>query len=180
MAGLVPAIHALLRKRVLRTARTTKDTGKRPLVIRVLAVADPARTPFLGARALFVISDLQRRPSPGASVLAETFGLTPAETRLASTMATGISIGAQPTSLVCRGRPCATNLKAVFEDSNQKRRSLVATLKLVTPRRSSPVQKPPSPPARTMSAVIPEKRASPDLHYGQGTDSCMRLLLPIG
>ena len=122
--------------------RTTKDTvplprdplvvrrrGKRPLVIRVLAVAGPARTPFLGARALLVISDLQRRPAPEASVLAETFGLTPAETRLASTMATGISIERAADQLGLSRATVRNQLKAVFAKTATNRQSeLVALL----------------------------------------------------
>ena len=122
--------------------RTTKDTvplprdpivvrrrGKRPLVIRVLAVAGPARTPFLGARALLVISDLQRRSSPEASLLAETFGLPPAERRLASTMATGISIERAADQLGLSRATVRNQLKAVFAKTATNRQSeLVALL----------------------------------------------------
>ena len=61
------------------TPIVVRRVARQPLVIRVLPVAGPARTPFLGARVLLVISDLRDRPQPQASVLAEAFGLTPAE-----------------------------------------------------------------------------------------------------
>jgi DNA-binding CsgD family transcriptional regulator len=122
--------------------RTTRDTApllappivvrraaRQPLVIRVLPVAGPARTPFLGARALLVISDLDNRRQPRPSVLAETFGLTPAEARLASIMAAGISIERAADRLGLSQETVRNQLKAVFAKTATHRQSeLVALL----------------------------------------------------
>ena len=122
--------------------RTTSDTAplpatpivvrrvaRQPLVIRVLPVAGPARTPFLGARVLLVISDLHDRPQPQASVLAETFGLTPAESRLASLLAMGISIEHAADRLGLSQATVRNQLKSVFAKTATHRQSeLVALL----------------------------------------------------
>ena len=122
--------------------RTTPDTAplaatpivvrrvaRQPLVIRVLPVAGPARTPFLGARVLLVISDLHDRPQPQASVLAETFGLTPAESRLASLLAMGISIEHAADRLGLSRATVRNQLKSVFTKTGTHRQSeLVALL----------------------------------------------------
>jgi DNA-binding CsgD family transcriptional regulator len=106
-----------------------RRTARQPLVIRVLPVAGPARTPFLGARALLVISDLQNRPQSQASVVAETFGLTPAETRVASIMAAGISIERAADQLGLSRETVRNHLKAVFAKTATHRQSeLVALL----------------------------------------------------
>lgn len=121
--------------------RTTRDTAplptrsivvrrsaKQPLVIRVLPVAGPARSPFLGARALLVISDLHNRPQPQPPVLAETFGLTPAETRLASIMAAGISIERAADLLGLSRTTVRNQLKAVFAKTATHRQSELVAL----------------------------------------------------
>lgn len=106
-----------------------RRVAKQSLVIRVLPVAGPARTPFLGARALLVISDLHDRPQLPASILAETFGLTPAETRLASIIAFGISIERAADQLGLSRATVRNQLKAVFAKTATHRQSeLVALL----------------------------------------------------
>jgi len=103
--------------------------AKRPLVIRIMPVAGPARTPFLGARALLVISDLHNRPQPQPSVLAKTFGLTPAETRVASIMADGISIERAADRLGLSRATVRNELKAIFaKTATHRQGELVALL----------------------------------------------------
>jgi DNA-binding CsgD family transcriptional regulator len=123
----------------IRTARDTapllvppivvRRMEREPLVIRVLPVAAPARTPFLGARALLVISDLHNRPRPQPCVLAETFGLTPAEARLASIMAAGISIERAADQLGLARVTVRNQLKAVFaKTATHRQGELIALL----------------------------------------------------
>jgi DNA-binding CsgD family transcriptional regulator len=64
---------------------------KRPVVIRVLPIDGAARSPFLGARVLLLLTDLERKPRTNAQMLAAAFGLSPAETRLAVHIAAGLS-----------------------------------------------------------------------------------------
>lgn len=102
---------------------------KRPLVLRVLPVAGPARTPFLGARVLLVFSDLDRRPAPAPSVLSQAFGLSRAETRVAALLATGTSIAQAAEQLRLSRATIRNQLKAVFTKTATRRQSeLVALL----------------------------------------------------
>lgn len=66
--------------------------SKRPLVIRVLPVDGAARNPFLGARVLLLLVNLGRASGPQPGALAQTFGLSPAEAKVASLLAEGKSI----------------------------------------------------------------------------------------
>lgn len=107
----------------------SRRAAKQPLVIRILPVTGPARTPFLGARVLLLISDLRRRAQPPAAVLSQTFGLTPAEARLASIMATGISIERAADHLGLSQATVRNQLKAVFAKTATHRQSeLIALL----------------------------------------------------
>lgn len=127
---------------LIEKLRTTHDTtplptapivvrrvAGRPLLIRVLPVDGPARTPFLGARVLLVISDLHRRPQPQASLLAQTFDLTPAETKLACIVAAGISIERAADQLALSQATVRNQLKAVFaKTATHRQAELVALL----------------------------------------------------
>jgi DNA-binding CsgD family transcriptional regulator len=106
-----------------------RRAARRPLVIRVLPVSGPACTPFLGARVLLIISDLHGRPQVRTSVLTKVFGLTPAETKLASIMAAGISIERTAEQLGLSRSTVRNQLKAVFAKTATRRQSdLVALL----------------------------------------------------
>jgi DNA-binding CsgD family transcriptional regulator len=102
---------------------------KRPLLIRIVPINGAARTPFLGGRVLLLLSDLSRKPRTQTDVLAEAFGLSPAEARVASLIADGISPDRAAEQL---GVACVTvrnQLKTVFAKTNTHRQSeLVALL----------------------------------------------------
>jgi DNA-binding CsgD family transcriptional regulator len=102
---------------------------KQPLIICVLPVDGVARNPFLGARALLILTDLARRPGPQQDILATAFGLTPAEARLAAIIATGISLEKAAEDLGICHETARSQLKAVFAKTNTHRQSeLVALL----------------------------------------------------
>jgi DNA-binding CsgD family transcriptional regulator len=122
--------------------RTTPDTAamtaapivvqraaKRPLVIRILPVPGAARSPFLGARALLVFSDLDSTSGPRPEVLSQTFRLSLAEARLASLLATGISLEQAADELGLAHETVRNQLKAVFVKTETHRQGeLVALL----------------------------------------------------
>ena len=128
--------------RLLDQLRTTPDTGalpvahivvqrltKRPLLIRVLPVDGAARTPFLGARALLVCSDLSRKSGQQPSVLSEAFGLSPAEAKLASLVAAGISPEQAAEALGIARETARNQLKSVFaKTATHRQGELVALL----------------------------------------------------
>jgi DNA-binding CsgD family transcriptional regulator len=103
--------------------------GDRPLVIRVLRVGGAAQSPFLGARALLVLTDLGRKPEPDPNVVARAFDLTRAEARLASLVASGLGLGAVAKRLEVSRETVRAQLKAVFAKTQTHRQSeLVALL----------------------------------------------------
>jgi DNA-binding CsgD family transcriptional regulator len=129
-------------ERLTDRLRTTSDTDvlpcepivvrrkrRAPVVIRVLPVHGAARTPFLGARALLTFASVEPRPGPKPSLLAKLFGLTPAEAKLASLMAEGISVEKAAEALEISRETARNQLKAVFAKTATHRQSeLVALL----------------------------------------------------
>jgi DNA-binding CsgD family transcriptional regulator len=102
---------------------------KRPIIIRVLPIDGAARSPFLGARVLLVFSDLGRPLNTTTDVLAETFGLSPAEARLASRMAGGISLEEAAGELAITRETARNQLKSIFAKTGTHRQGeLVALL----------------------------------------------------
>ncbi|MBV9428244.1 MAG: helix-turn-helix transcriptional regulator [Bradyrhizobiaceae bacterium] len=111
------------------TTFVVRRRAKRPLFIRIVPIAGAARAPFVGGRALLLMSDLSRKSHPQTDVLVQTFGLSRAEARLASLIAAGISPEQAAEEL---GIACVTarnQLKAVFAKTDTHRQSeLVALL----------------------------------------------------
>jgi DNA-binding CsgD family transcriptional regulator len=100
-----------------------------PVIIRVLPVPCAARTPFLGARAILTFTMCDQRPTVTANTLAEVFGLTPAEGRLASIIAEGASPEQAAERLGVARETARNQLKAVFAKTRTHRQSeLVALL----------------------------------------------------
>jgi DNA-binding CsgD family transcriptional regulator len=122
--------------------RTTPDTAamttapivvqraaKWPLVIRILPVPGAARSPFLGARALLLFSDLDLTSGPRPEALSQTFRLSVAEARLASLLATGISLEQAADELGLAHETVRSQLKAVFaKTATHRQGELVALL----------------------------------------------------
>jgi len=121
--------------------RTTPDTAvlecppivvqrreKRPLILRILPVDGAARNPFLGARALLVFHDLDAKPLPDSTVIAHAFGLSPAETKLASLIAAGLSLERAAEELGLARETIRARLKAVFAKTGTHRQSELVSL----------------------------------------------------
>jgi DNA-binding CsgD family transcriptional regulator len=121
--------------------RTTPDTAalpvapivvhretRRPLVIRVLPVDGATRTPFLGARALLALLDLNAERRPDCAVVAQAFGLSPAETRLAALIATGLSPERAAEQLGVTRETVRTQLKAIFAKTGTSRQAELVAL----------------------------------------------------
>jgi DNA-binding CsgD family transcriptional regulator len=103
--------------------------GKAPLIVRVLPIHGAARTPFLGARALLTLTPIAPRPGPRPSLLSNAFGLTPAEAKLASLMAEGISLEKVAEELGISRETARNQLKAVFaKTATHRQGELVALL----------------------------------------------------
>jgi len=105
---------------------------KSPVILRVLPIPPAARTPFLGARALFTLTAVEPRPGPPAVLLADAFALTPAEARLASIMASGLNPELAAEQLSISRFTARNQLKAIFAKTATRRQSeLVALLSRV-------------------------------------------------
>ena len=101
---------------------------KKPIIARIHPIPDAARSPFLGARALLILSSLAPKPPLSTNLLAGTFGLSPAEARLASILAAGIDLRAAAEELgVARGT-ARNQLKAIFAKTGAHRQSELVEL----------------------------------------------------
>lgn len=102
---------------------------KRPIVIQMQPVPPAARSPFLGARAILLIRDLEGNATFDQNILVTTFELTPAQARLAAILARGDSVeeAAQATGIsIATAR---NHLKAIFQKTGTHRQAeLVALL----------------------------------------------------
>lgn len=87
-----------------------------------------ASRPRLGARLLLVITDLAPKPGPDPNILAHAFGLTRAEARLASLVATGMSPDATAKRLGITPGTARSQLKAVFAKTETHRQSELTAL----------------------------------------------------
>ena len=106
-----------------------RRTKKEPVIARMLPVPCSARSPFVGARALVVLTTIGGRARPAPAPLMSLFGLTPAEARLASTLAGGLD-PARAAQEIGVSRVTARNqLRTIFAKTGTHRQSeLVALL----------------------------------------------------
>jgi DNA-binding CsgD family transcriptional regulator len=128
--------------RILERLRVTSDLAevpaepiviqreeKAPVIVRVLPLHGGARTPFLGARALLTLVPLEPRSGPSPALLQRAFGLTPAEARLATTIAQGKAPEQVAEELGITRTTVRNHLRAIFSKTNTHRQSeLVALL----------------------------------------------------
>jgi DNA-binding CsgD family transcriptional regulator len=100
----------------------------RPVVVRILPVDGAARTVFLGARAVLLLSNLTPPRSPEASLIAQAFGLTGAESRLVSLLAGGMSIETAAEYLGIARETARNQLKAAFAKTGTHRQAELISL----------------------------------------------------
>jgi DNA-binding CsgD family transcriptional regulator len=100
-----------------------------PLVLHPLPVPAAARSPFLGARAVLVVKDMESDVVVEESLLIRLFGLTPAQAKLAVRIATGSSVEEAAAELGVGSETMRKHLKAVFAKTDTHRQGeLVALL----------------------------------------------------
>lgn len=102
---------------------------KRSVVIRVLPVHASARNPFLGARVILLLIDLEQRKSGDPAVLAALFGMTPSEVRIALLLAQGLALDAIALEMGIASDTVRNHLKSVFAKTHTHRQGeLIALL----------------------------------------------------
>jgi DNA-binding CsgD family transcriptional regulator len=100
-----------------------------PVIARLLPIHGGARTPFLGARALLTLVPLEPAYGPIPALLTRAFGLTPAEAKLAATIAQGKALEQIAKELGIARTTVRNQLRAIFSKTNTHRQSeLVALL----------------------------------------------------
>jgi len=114
----------------LEVAPIVVQRAKLPtVIIRVLPVDGAARNPFLGARAILILSDGARKRLPELEILKRAFDLTMAEARLARLIASGASLEQAAAAIGVARETVRNQLKAIFIKSDTHRQSeLVALL----------------------------------------------------
>lgn len=101
-----------------------------PLAVRILAVPAAARSPFLGARVLLILTALSRQARPQLEALSQAFHLSAAETRLAALIATGLSPQRASEELGIARETARNQLKAVFaKTATHRQGELIALLR---------------------------------------------------
>lgn len=106
-----------------------RRADQRPIVIQMQAVPPAARSPFLGARAVLLIRDLEGSAAFDQALLAATFELTPAQVRLATQIARGDSIEDAARQAGIALSTARNQLKAIFQKTGTHRQAeLVALL----------------------------------------------------
>jgi DNA-binding CsgD family transcriptional regulator len=103
-----------LRSRQLYDFIVVRRQSKKPIPIKVLPVYGAARSPFLGARFILVLRDMETVQKPPLRMLSEIFSLSPAEARVASLLATGLSPGQVASTLLVSRETVRNQIKAVF------------------------------------------------------------------
>jgi len=115
------------------TPIVVKRAHKHPCFLQVLPVPVAARSPFLGARAVLTLTDLETVCAPKPVILTQTFGFTPAEAKLASLIAVGKSPEQAARHLGVSEATARNQLKGVFSKTQTHRQSeLVALLARLT------------------------------------------------
>jgi DNA-binding CsgD family transcriptional regulator/PAS domain-containing protein len=99
-----------------------------PMLIHVLPIPAPARSPFLGARTLLIISDLGSKRSPDPTLLRQLFNLTRMESRVASIVSTGASPEKAAEELGIACETARNHLKAAYSKTGTHRQSELSSL----------------------------------------------------
>ncbi len=111
-AAAIPAAPILVRR-----------TIKPPVVLRILPVDGAARSVFLGARAMLILSNLVPRTAPDPALIGQAFDLTPAESRLAALLATGTSLASAAEHARISRETARNHLKSIFSKTGVHRQS---------------------------------------------------------
>lgn len=113
------------RRRAIRLPRR----GKRPLVLRVLPLAAPARAAFMGARYLLLTFDPDDWPDFLPEVLQTVFRLTPSEAGIAIGLLSGSALSEIATARGVAVQTARMQLKsALLKTQTRRQAELVALL----------------------------------------------------
>ncbi|WP_375785656.1 helix-turn-helix transcriptional regulator [Bradyrhizobium sp. Pha-3] len=101
---------------------------KPPVIIRVLPIDGAARTVFLGARVMLVLSNLEPALAPEPTLIADALDLTSAESRLVSLLVGGATIDGAAQQLRIARETARNHLKSAFSKTGTHRQAELITL----------------------------------------------------
>lgn len=105
-----------------------RRSRKRPVVLHVLPVDGAARGPFLGGRAILVLSDMEGAQNVPLDLLCRAFDLTPSEGRIALFLAEGKSLEEAAQEFAISRETVRAHLKAVFRKTDTHRQGELIAL----------------------------------------------------
>jgi len=100
----------------------------RPIVIRVLPVDGAARSPFLGARAILILSGVEESEAEQLAMLRQAFRLTPSEARIAVCLADGKSLEEAAQEMAIAQETVRSHLKSIFRKTGTHRQGELVAL----------------------------------------------------
>jgi len=103
-----------------------RKSGKRPLLVEIVPIVRAAQDIFMLARAAMVITDPEARPAGRGAVFAATFGLSPAEARLADRIGRGEELKDIAHAEGIAIETARARLKAVFAKTGTHRQAELA------------------------------------------------------
>jgi DNA-binding CsgD family transcriptional regulator len=107
--------------------------ARQPIVMRVLPVDGAARSPFLGARAILILSGAEQGEAEQLAMLREAFGLTPSEAKITLYLADGKSLEEAAQEMAIAHETTRSHLKSIFRKTGTHRQgeliALVARLR---------------------------------------------------
>jgi DNA-binding CsgD family transcriptional regulator/PAS domain-containing protein len=116
------------------TATVIERAGKRPLQLRMLPIPAPIDVLARRAAVIVQINDPERRSEIHPPALAATFGLTPAEARLAAALSAGQNLEAYAEKADLRLHTVRSMLKGIFAKTDTHRQGELIALILRTGR----------------------------------------------
>ena len=105
-----------------------RRAGKLPIVVRVLPVDGAARSPFLGARAILILSGFDEGEAEQLAMLRQAFRLTPSEARIALCLAGGKSLEEVAQEMAIAQETARSHLKAIFRKTDTHRQGELIAL----------------------------------------------------
>jgi DNA-binding CsgD family transcriptional regulator len=112
----------------LKNVIVARRETKKPILLKLLPVHGAARSPFLGARFILTMTDLEAAGRSSLQLISEAFALTPAEAKVAALVASGLSPDGIATKLNVSRETVRNQIKTAFGKTGTHRQSELAAL----------------------------------------------------
>jgi len=111
-----------------RNVIVVRRETKKPILMKLLPVHGAASAPFLGAKFILTLTDLNAARRPSLEIISEAFSLTLAEAKVASMIAAGSSPEEIAGELQLSRETVRNHIKAIFRKTGTHRQSELAIL----------------------------------------------------